>query len=199
MRLFWEQGYEGTSVGDLTDAMGINRPSLYAAFGCKEALFVEAVALYDAVEGAAATRALEAAPTAREAVTAVLRTNVTAYANRATPRGCMIVLAAAVGAPENSAVRAHLASLRRRDMQAIEERIARGVRDGDVPAGADPATAAAFYVAVLHGLSIQARDRVPDATLRAVAERAITGWEVLMGTTGSIPRGSPPGSSPRQP
>src|SRR5919112_1807947 len=79
MEVFWQCGYEGASLGDLTAAMGINRPSLYAAFGCKEALFREAVALYDAEEGAEADRALRECRTAREAIEAVLRDKARTY------------------------------------------------------------------------------------------------------------------------
>ena len=100
MAVFWQRGYEGTSLGDLTAAMGINRPSLYAAFGCKEALFHEAVALYDAVEGGATARALQDEPTARAAVEAMLCDNAEAYAAPDKPPGCMIVLGAMLGTPE---------------------------------------------------------------------------------------------------
>src|SRR5689334_5469946 len=94
MEVFWAYGYDGTSMTDLTAAMGINSPSLYAAFGSKEALFREAVAYYNQTRGAAIAAALNGSPTAREAIAEALRHQVIAYTESDRPRGCMIVLAA---------------------------------------------------------------------------------------------------------
>ncbi|HEX6977656.1 MAG TPA: TetR/AcrR family transcriptional regulator [Alphaproteobacteria bacterium] len=179
MEVFWERGYEGTSLSDLTTAMGINPPSLYAAFGCKEALFREAVALYEATEGSATESALRDAPTAREAVAAMLRDNVNAYACPGKPPGCMIVLAATLGAPENKGVCNYLAECRRKVQDALQRRLERGVIEGDVPAGTDTAALAAFYTTVLQGLSIQARDGAPRARLQAIVDCAMAAWDQL--------------------
>jgi AcrR family transcriptional regulator len=176
MEVFWERGYEGSSLSDLTAAMGINPPSLYAVFGSKVALFQDAVALYDATEGAAAHVALRDEPTARQAIEAVLRLNAAAFADPATPSGCMIVLAATNCAPANDGVRDHLMEWRRNDRAAVRERMERGVVDGDVPAGVDVDDLASFYVTVLHGLAIQARDGASHATLDAVVDRAMSAW-----------------------
>jgi AcrR family transcriptional regulator len=182
MEVFWERGYEGASLGDLTAAMGINRPSLYAAFGCKEALFREAVALYDAVEGVATERALQDPPTARAAVEAMLRDSVAAYVAPDKPPGCMIVLGALLGTPETKAVRDFLAQSRRRTQDALRRRMKRGIADGDVPKGTDVGAVAAFYTTVLQGLSIQARDGASHASLRAIVEGAMAAWDVLVAT-----------------
>ncbi|ONK11660.1 TetR/AcrR family transcriptional regulator [Streptomyces sp. MP131-18] len=179
MRLFWERGYEATSLTDLTAAMGIKSPSLYAAFGSKEALFREAVALYERTEGGITERALTGSATARAAVDGVLRGNAVAYTEPGNPRGCMIVLAATNCAPENETVRRFLAEDRRRTQGLLRDRIERGVAEGDVPAGADTAALASFYTTVFHGLSIQARDGAPRAELLGVVDAAMGAWDGL--------------------
>lgn len=179
MEVFWERGYEGTSVSDLTGALGINRPSLYAAFGCKEALFREAVELYNRVEGAATEAAMRNAPTARGAVEAMLRNNAAAYVHPANPPGCMVVLSAAIGTPETSEVRAFLAGIRRQAEEALRDRIARGVADGELPPGTDAASLAGFYGTLLSGLSIQARDGATAQSLERIIDHAIAVWDGL--------------------
>ena len=179
LELFWEQGYEGTSIADLTTAMDIAAPSLYAAFGSKEALFGEAVARYG--EHSPTDRALERAPTARGAVAAMLHDNADDYADPATPRGCMIVLGAPVGTPAHSGIRERLAAERRASVERLRVRLDRGVTDGDLPAGADTATLAGFYSTVLDGMSIKARDGATGAELHAIAHAAMAAWQALAG------------------
>jgi AcrR family transcriptional regulator len=177
MELFWERGFEGTSISDLTEAMGINSPSLYAAFGSKEKLFGEAVAYYNAPDRSPTARALASQPTARLAVDAMLRDNATSYADPATPRGCMIVLSANTYTPESEQVRDLLTSLRDRDRRDLRVRLDRAVREGELPAGADTAALTAFVMTVLHGLSIQARDGASADTLDAVIDIAMRAWD----------------------
>ncbi|MGH8931412.1 MAG: TetR/AcrR family transcriptional regulator [Egibacteraceae bacterium] len=179
MEVFWERGYEGASLSELTAAMGINSPSLYAAFGCKEALFREAVALYDATEGSVTSSALRDEPTARDAVEAMLRNNADLYANPDKPSGCMIVLAATTCTPANSRVRDHLAECRRDARDALHRRLERGVVEGDLPAGTDTAALAAFYYTVLEGLSLQARDSPSREPLEAIITCAMAAWNEL--------------------
>lgn len=144
MEVFWERGYEGTSLSDLTEAMGIERPSLYAAFGCKEALFREAVDLYNEIEGVPAQRVLETALTARQAIETMLRDYAATYTQAGKPPGCMIVLAALLGTPQNKDVRDHLARHRRESRLALKARIVRGMAEGDVPQTADAERVGAF-------------------------------------------------------
>lgn len=181
MRVFWQRGYEATSIHDLTAAMGINPPSLYACFGCKEALFQEAVALYQRTEGQAANRALQEEPTARDAIATMLRRYVMDYTDPGKPAGCMIVLAAAVGTPDSDEVRALLRKERQAALSSIATRIRRGINDGDVPPGTDARRVAAFYATVVQGLSIQARDGASRSELLAVVDGAMAAWDGLVG------------------
>lgn len=185
MEVFWERGYEGTSLDHLTRAMGINSPSLYAAFGSKDALFREAVALYDETEGSATNDALRNEPTARQAIEAVLRNNAAAFADPATPTGCMIVLAATNATPSNDGVREYLAQWRRNDAVALRDRLERGITDGDLPAGTNTTALAAYYTTVLHGLAIQARDGASHGTLEAIVDHAMAAWDVVTEEQGS--------------
>ncbi|MGY6271407.1 TetR/AcrR family transcriptional regulator [Achromobacter denitrificans] len=176
MRTFWTQGYEGTSIQDLVEAMGVNKPSLYSTFGCKEEIFREAVELYDRVEGRATSQSLSEALTSREAVETMLRSNARAYAVEEGPRGCMIVLASLLGAPENESVRAFLAGNRLDGETMLRNRLARGIAEGDLPASADIERLAAFYTTVLEGLSIQARDGASREKLNMIIDAAMLAW-----------------------
>jgi AcrR family transcriptional regulator len=178
MTLFWERGYEGTSLSDLTSVMNINRPSLYAAFGNKEELFREAVALYD--RDSPTARALREEPTARAAIEAMLRDNADAYTAPGNPPGCMVVLAATLCAPENEPVRRTLAESRLNTAKAIKARLKRAAVAGELPVGADLNGIAEFYATVLHGLSIQARDGASRKALNGVVTHAMSAWNELI-------------------
>jgi AcrR family transcriptional regulator len=178
MNVFWERGYEGTSISDLIATMGIAAPSLYAAFGSKEQLFREAVELYDSLE-AAADRALHEAPTAREGVEAMLRNHAASYTDPETPAGCLIVLGATASAPANRRIAEYLAGLRRETTATLRARLARGVEDGDVPAGVDVDALAAYFNTVNEGLSIEARDGATREQLDRTIDCALAAWDPL--------------------
>jgi AcrR family transcriptional regulator len=177
MYVFWELGYECASMTDLTTAMGIGSPSLYAAFGGKEALFREAVALYGATFGGMTARALSEQPTAREAVEAMLRDNAESYVLTDRPSGCMIVLAATNYTPGNQGVHDYLGEMRGSTQEALRERLRKSVADGELPPGTNVDGMAAFYVTVLNGLSIQARDGAKAEELTAVIDGAMAAWD----------------------
>jgi AcrR family transcriptional regulator len=174
MELFWERGYEGTSISELTRALGISSPSLYAAFGSKEELFLEAIALFDASEGAVTESALRREPTARAAIEAMLRDNVDMYADPENPSGCMVVLATTTWTPENEDVRTYLAALRQKPYELMRERLER-----ELSPGTDVEALAHYYNTVLEGLSIQARDGASRETMHAIVDCAMAAWDGL--------------------
>jgi AcrR family transcriptional regulator len=176
MRAFWDRGYEATSINFLASRMGINPPSLYAAFGDKQSLFRSAVELYGENEGSIARRALAGTGTARAAVETMLRESVDRFTDPAMPGGCMVVLSAINCTEANDPVQTYVADLRRRDERALRDRFAQAIADGELRAGADPARLAAYYHSVLYGLSIQARDGAGRERLHGVVDLALESW-----------------------
>lgn len=179
MILFWEHGYEGTSLSMLTSAMGITSTSLYAAFGGKYQLFCEAVELYNSVDHSPTDAALKES-TARGAVEAMLRMNADAYVDPDTPRGCMVVLAGLNLATGNEHIGRYLAECRRKDYAKLLERVERGIAEGDLPQGIDPSTVTSYSLTIMHGLSIQARDGYTREQAHAIIDAAMMGWDELV-------------------
>lgn len=201
MDVFWDKDYDGASLTDLTRAMGINAPSLYAAFGSKQELFREAVALYGATEGTEIWRALPEAPTAREAFERFLRLSAVAFTRAGRPPGCLIVLSVLHANAANATVCRELREQRQANVTALEDRLRRGVEEGELPKGLDCQAVARFYATVQHGMSIQARDGVPRRALLAVARGAMAAWDGVVShaqrSRGPRPAGSRAGSAPR--
>jgi len=178
--LFWERGYEGTSLSDLAQAMGIASASIYAAFGSKEQLFRRTMALYGATSGEPPRRALREEPTARAAIRSMLRATADEITRSDAPHYCMLILAAPTGAVENHPVREFLADLRRDMYATIRERLARGVADGDLAVAESALDGIArYYTTVVQGLSIQARDGADREDLEVVITCAMAAWETL--------------------
>ncbi|MFI1679677.1 TetR/AcrR family transcriptional regulator [Streptomyces sp. NPDC020607] len=174
IRTFWENGYEGTSVSDLTRVMGIGAPSLYAAFGDKRTLFDEVVVRYGATHGAFGGRAFEEEPTVRDAVSRMLREAAAEFTDPGHPRGCLVVTAATnCTTPE---VEGALRERRNANVADIESRIRASVAAGELPDRTDPAGLARYTAAVFQGMSQQARDGATREDLEAVADLAMAAW-----------------------
>ncbi|PMR76524.1 TetR/AcrR family transcriptional regulator [Billgrantia endophytica] len=180
MEVFWAQGYESASLTDLTRAMGINAPSLYATFGSKEALFREAVELYIRTEGSGIWEAVETASTARAAIEHVLYATAEAFTQGPESRGCLIVLAAPQIQCANREVCEVLKRHRLENGQLLERRLQRAVDAGELPPSTDCGAIANYIVTVQHGMSIQARDGASRDMLRAIADCTMAGWEALL-------------------
>lgn len=181
MEVFWAKGYQGASLFDLTSAMGINSPSLYAAFGSKEALFLEATDLYTKTEGPDIWNALEA-PTAREAIEGFLLATVDAYSQPGKPQGCLIILDALHAGDVSETICRDLRERRAESVKALRKRLERGIVGGELPPSLDCEAVATFYTAVQQGMSVQARDGASRETLGAIANGAIAAWETLTGS-----------------
>lgn len=180
MEVFWLKGYENASLTDLTQAMGLNPPSLYAAFGSKEELFKEAADLYAEVEGRSIWDRIDAAPTARDAMEQLLVASAEAYTSGPQSRGCMIVLAALEPQGSNSAVCEDLRLRRLGNRTALEQRLQRAVTEGELPPDLDCRAIATFYTTVQQGMSIQARDGATRGMLLAVVHGAMAAWDKLI-------------------
>jgi AcrR family transcriptional regulator len=176
LRVFWRKGYEGTTLPDLTRAMGINRPSLYAAFGSKEALFRKALDRYREGPAAYFREALEE-PTARAVAERLLYGGIDVVTDRRNPRGCLLVQGALACGEAAEAVRRELVSRRLASEAAIRGRFERALSEGDLPADSRPADLARYIVAVLHGLAVQAAGGASRAQLRRVAAMALRAWQ----------------------
>jgi AcrR family transcriptional regulator len=185
MEVFWAKGYDGASLSDLTAAMGINSPSLYAAFGSKESLFREAVALYEETEGTEIWTALPETPTAREAFERFLCASAEAFARPDKPAGCLIVLGALTANDANANVCRELRDRRAENVATLRDRLKRAVCEGELPKSLDCLAVATFYATVQQGMSIQARDGASRTTLLSVAASAMAAWDGLMAAAGS--------------
>jgi len=180
MEVFWRKGYEATSVQDLTEAMGINPPSLYAAFGDKEKLFLESVECYRAERGERIRRILAEEPTARGAIERAMRESVADYARRDVPPGCLLAVSANC-ASLSEAVRQDLARKRATMRESVRARIQRGIEEGDVPASADPLALAQFVSTVFAGMAMQARDGASRKLLTATVDNAMRAFPEVQG------------------
>lgn len=171
LEVFRAKGYEGASLSDLTRAMGINRPSLYAAFGDKEALFRKVLKRYrnwaDSFFGKALT-----APTAREVAEGLLYAAADMQTTGAV-RGCLITQGALVCGDEATPVRRELAVLRRANEAAIRGRLQRAKKQGDLPADSSPVDLARYLTTVMQGMSVLANGGASRAELRRVADTAL--------------------------
>jgi AcrR family transcriptional regulator len=174
LRVFWRKGYEGASMADLTEAMGITKPSLYAAFGNKEDLFRKAMDRYSDGPGGYFQEALDK-PTAREVVVHVLYKAADAVTDPDNP-GCLAVQGALCCGDAAETIKQELMARRAKGEDQLRERFAHAVASGDLPAEADAADLARFVSAILQGMAVQAAGGAGRDQLRKLADMAIRSW-----------------------
>jgi len=175
MRVFWEQGYEGASLTDLTGAMGITRTSMYAAFGNKEDLFRKALERYTEGPASYAARAMRE-PTAREVATAFLNGSVRTSTSPGRPAGCLGVQGSlAAGEPGRNA-RDALVVWRNEGTSTLRDRFQQAVDEGDLPPDTDPGLLARYLMTVANGIAVQAAGGTVSEDLQHVADMALSNW-----------------------
>jgi AcrR family transcriptional regulator len=175
MKVFWCKGYEGASLSDLTRAMGINRPSLYAAFGDKESLFRQVLDRYDKGPAGYVREALNQ-PTARAVVERLMEGAAELGTASSNPRGCLFVQSALACGGKAESIRNHLILRRDAGEKAVRQRLQRARAEGDLPRDAKPADLARYVVTVIQGIAVQAASGAARLELRRVIQTALRAW-----------------------
>lgn len=178
MLLFWEQGFEATSLDQLKRAMGgLSSASFYAAFGAKEALYREALQLYLATHGKVTAPLYDLSLPPREAVERALRGSATMQTDPSHPAGCMVALSAGVSSEATAALRPLFAAEREANRDALRGNVERAIAAGELCEGTRPEALAAMLEGVLLGLSAQARDGVSASMLNEGISYALVAWD----------------------
>jgi AcrR family transcriptional regulator len=172
MELFWRKGYEGTSLSDLTDTLGITRPSLYAAFGNKEALFRRALERYETNVVTYRQKALNAT-SAHDVARELLVGAANVFGDKKTPAGCLNVQSALACSDEAEPIRQELIANRYAGERALRQRLKRAQAEGDLPEGSDAASLARFLSSVVYGMAVLSAGGANRKELLEVAEMSL--------------------------
>lgn len=175
LRVFWSKGYEGASMADLTEAMGITKPSLYAAFGNKEALFRKTLDLYEREKMAYVGQAL-AKPTARQVAEHMLRGSVENQTSSCEPRGCLGVISSVACGAEAESIRDDVHERSKIAKAALVERMERAKAEGDLPDHVDIEALTGFLYALMQGMAVQAGAGATRADLDRLVDTSMLMW-----------------------
>lgn len=175
LMVFWSKGYEAASLTDLTEAMGITKPSLYAAFGNKEQLFQKALDLYES-EKLAYTREALKQPTARAVAEHFMRGAVAAQTSQCDPQGCLGVISMTACVGEAASIKADVMKRRASSQAALLERFEQAKRDGDLPDHVEPAALCQYLYTILQGMAVQAGAGATRAELERVVDTSLMLW-----------------------
>jgi len=175
LHVFWAKGYDGASMTDLTEAMGITKPSLYAAFGNKEALFHKALDLYEQEKLEYGRAALEQ-PTARKVAEYYLRNAIDVHGGTSDPKGCMGLISSLACSPEAESIKADVVRRRASSQRLLVERFERAKAEGDIPAHVDAEGLTSVLYALLQGITVQAGAGATHAELERLVDTSMTLW-----------------------
>lgn len=179
MLLFWEYGYEATSINDLTQALEITAPSLYSSFGDKASLFYRCIDYYLEHEACPIVPIFEQAKTAKVAFEIFLYNSIQRLIQPNKPSGCMLVVAAVNCSEQTHEVQKKILEKRLKEKEKLRQRLQQGVLDGDLLADTPIDEMTDFYATVLQGLTLQARDGASQAQLHKVVEHAMRLWDLF--------------------
>ena len=172
MRVFWAKSYEGATMADLIDATGINRSSMYAAFGDKENLFRRAVERYRAGP-MSFVRAALALPTLKEVIVALLQNSADFFGTPGNPNGCLSITGAIACGTEAESVRAAMIEWRKQGEAALRKRVQQAQRDGDLDKSINAADFAQYISMLLSGLAVQAVNGATKSEMKRYVEMAL--------------------------
>lgn len=175
LQVFWSRGYEGASMTELTEAMGITRPSLYACFGNKEALFRKALDLYEREKLAYVRRGLNA-PTAKGVAEQFLRGALALQTGKADPRACLNVISAVASASLAESIRDEVKARRVSSDRAIIERFRRAKAEGDLPDSVEPEALAFYLITIIQGMGVQASAGACPEQLAKLVDTTLAIW-----------------------
>lgn len=180
LHVFWKHGFQDASMHELTEAMGLSKPSLYAAFGDKEALYLKALERYAALLLERHGRAMQEQKSGKQALAAFLRSMAAMLADPALPGGCFIITGAADcgGSTTPAAVETALRAALGRSEQWIAERIALACQDGELAPDTDVQALAAMFMAVIAGMAVMAKGGASESKLVTIIDAAMAAWPV---------------------
>lgn len=173
--VFWRHGYEGASIAELTHAMGISPPSLYAAFGNKEKLFRSALDRYAEVRKQLWAELMKA-PTARAMMEGLFERVIQFYAQEGNPNCCMLVKGTLTSGDCGQVIADHMSAKRAESEAMLLERFRKAKTDGELPDDIEPADLAGYFMTVLDGLSIRAAAGAGREELHKIVHLAMRGW-----------------------
>lgn len=175
LRVFWSKGYEGASLNDLTEAMGITRPSLYAAFGNKEALFRKALDLYEQEKLCYISASLEY-PTAREVARHLLEGSMANQTSSCEPHGCLGVISSVACGVEAESIRQEVLERGKVARRALVARFERAKTEGDLPPSVDVEGITSFLYAIIQGMAVQAGAGATREDLERLIDTSMAVW-----------------------
>lgn len=180
MLLFWQYGYEATSISDLTQVLGITAPSLYCCFGDKAQLFDKSIHYYLEHEACPLPRIFDNATTAKSAVESLLLDHLNRFTRTDKPAGCMLITSIINCTQQSMPLQQKLLQLKHDRHSQLLARLQRGIDEEDLPEDAPIQQMLDFYSTVLQGLTLQARDGMNASQLQSVVHQALQHWEMFL-------------------